>query len=80
MGAVNEGKQHRKGQEGRKQISLSQCSEQCLIGAWLEILGGKERGQRSLVGRGEFPRLTAVIPFILWRPRHLHDRRAEEIL
>lgn len=46
----------------------------------LEILGGKGRAQRHLAGRGEFSRLTAVIPFILWRQRHLHDGRAEEIL
>lgn len=49
-------------------------------GAWSEVLGGKEHGQRLLVGRDEFPRLTELIPFILWRQRHLHDGRAEEIL
>lgn len=54
-------------------------------GAWWEgvlseVLGGMEHGQRRLVGRGEFPRLTELISFILWRKRHLHDGRAEEIL
>lgn len=49
------------------------------ISEGLEIPGRKGHGQTHLVGR-EFLRLTAVIPFILWRQRHLHDRRAEEIL